>query len=494
VDNRRQMLEQLIQKARRRLILNELLAQSALAAAVFAGGLALVLVFGTAFLAWWTLGFFAVIGLGIGIWQVARHTPDAYKTAVQLDENAHLKDAISTALHFSAHPSGSPEFLQSQREQAAVAAGTVNLESAVPFTFPRAVYAMAALCLLATGLVTMRYSTGKGLNLSRPITEVLFEDQAAREVKKPGSQRSPQGQWADATDNLLAKLGLKPEAETPAPGDTDELEKAIDKALQQPGAATGKNSPKGGEAEKSADGKDSPGDDAPGGDPINGADKGGDPEDGAGKGDSKNSDPSDKGNAKSGEGGEKSLMSKIKDAVNSMLAKSKPEQSGSSPKPAENKNMAKNESHKGEKNGDATNGKPEKGNADSSADDSDPNGDALGGQQGDGKESSPSNSKQKQEGSGIGAQDGSKEMHAAEQLKAMGKISEIIGKRSATVSGETSVEVQSGNQQLHTSYSQTKAAHAETDGDVTRDEIPLAVQAYVQQYFMQVRKAAAAKK
>jgi hypothetical protein len=489
------MLEQLIQRARRRLILNELLAQTALAAAIFAGGLALVLVLGTAFLAWWTLGFFVVIGLGIGIWQVARHTPDSYKTAVQLDENANLKDAISTALHFSAHPSGSPEFLQSQREQAAVAAGTVNLESAVPFTFPRAVYAMAALCLLATGLVTMRYSTGKGLNLSRPITEVLFEDQAAREVKKPGSQRSTQGQWADATDNLLAKLGLKPEAETPTPGDTDELEKAIEKALQQPGAATGKNSPKGGEAEKGADGKDSPGDDAPGGDPIDGADKnGGDPKDGAGKSDSKKGDASDKANsAKAGEGGEKSLMSKIKDAVNSMLAKSKPEQSGSSPKGSENhNNMAKND--KGEKKGDSNQGKPEKGNADSSAEDSDPNGDALGGQQGDGKESAPSNSSQKQEGSGIGAQDGAKEMHAAEQLKAMGKISEIIGKRSATVSGETSVEVQSGNQQLHTSYSQTKAAHAETDGDVTRDEIPLAVQAYVQQYFMQVRKAAAAKK
>ena len=84
-------------------------------------------------------------------------------------------------------------------------------------------------------------------------------------------------------------------------------------------------------------------------------------------------------------------------------------------------------------------------------------------------------------------------MKLAEQLKAMGKISEIIGKRSATVTGETSIEVQSGNQQLHTAYSKTEAAHAETDSDVTRDEIPLAVQAYVQQYFLEVRKNAAVK-
>ena len=72
----------------------------------------------------------------------------------------------------------------------------------------------------------------------------------------------------------------------------------------------------------------------------------------------------------------------------------------------------------------------------------------------------------------------------------MGKISEIIGQRAATVSGETSVEVQSGNQKLHTDYSNTSAAHGEADGDVTRDEIPLSLQAYVQQYFAEVRKAA----
>ena len=67
-----------------------------------------------------------------------------------------------------------------------------------------------------------------------------------------------------------------------------------------------------------------------------------------------------------------------------------------------------------------------------------------------GKQDIGSGQNQKQEGNGIGSQDGSKENHAAEQLKAMGKISEIIGRRSATVTGETSIEVQSGNQQLHT--------------------------------------------
>jgi hypothetical protein len=101
--------------------------------------------------------------------------------------------------------------------------------------------------------------------------------------------------------------------------------------------------------------------------------------------------------------------------------------------------------------------------------------------------------KQPGQGNGAGSQNGAKELKEAAQLKAMGKISEIIGQRAATVTGETSVEVQSGNQKLRTAYSETTATHSETDGDVTRDEIPLALQAYVQQYFAEVRKAAPAK-
>ncbi len=497
----RQMLEDLIRRARRRLILNETLSQMAFAASVFAAGLALVLVLGTAFLAWWTLVIFAVLGLGIGIYRVSRHTPGAYTTAVQLDENAHLKDTLSTALHFSTQPlsvqaQASAEFRRLQHEQATAAAQAVSLETAVPFTFPRAVYAMAALCLLASALIAIRYRSGTGLDLKRPITEVLFEDQAAAAMKKTGvAPRSRSGQWTDEAQQMLSKLGLAPKPEGPTPGDPDALDDAIEQALKQPGKEAGKSAPKGGESDKTAQGKDAvASDDTPGGDPIQGGDKNsGDPKDNDGKSASKDGDPGDKGSPrKDGDSGQQSLMSKLKDAVSSLMAKNKPDQNGPQPKPQGQ--QASQQKNNYEKKGDAGDGKPEKSDAKSDSDDSDPNGDALGGQQGEGKETTASNSPQKQEGSGIGAQDGSKETKLAEQLKAMGKISEIIGKRSATVTGETSIEVQSGDQHLHTAYSKTNAAHAETDGDVTRDEIPLSVQAYVQQYFTEVRKAAAAKK
>jgi hypothetical protein len=93
------------------------------------------------------------------------------------------------------------------------------------------------------------------------------------------------------------------------------------------------------------------------------------------------------------------------------------------------------------------------------------------------------------ERSGIGKEDGSKELREAEQLAAMGKISEIIGKRSANVTGEVMVEVASGNeQQLKTQYSQSSARHSDVGGEIHRDEVPLIFQHYVQRYFEEVRK------
>jgi hypothetical protein len=96
----------------------------------------------------------------------------------------------------------------------------------------------------------------------------------------------------------------------------------------------------------------------------------------------------------------------------------------------------------------------------------------------------------KQPGSGIGSQDGDKNIRQAEQLAAMGKISEIIGKRSANLTGEATVEVQSTSQQLRTPYAPRGAEHSQGGAEIGRDEIPVALQTYVERYFEQVRKPA----
>src|SRR5580704_5565624 len=107
VDNQvDRMIEDLIRRARRRFLLNETLAQVAFAAAVSIGGFVLMLIFGTRYLEWWTLAIFAAAGVAVGSWRVVKRTPTAYTTAVRLDQNARLHDALSTALHFSGNGNG----------------------------------------------------------------------------------------------------------------------------------------------------------------------------------------------------------------------------------------------------------------------------------------------------------------------------------------------------------------------------------------------------
>jgi hypothetical protein len=481
------MVEDLIRRARRRFVLNESLAQFAFAAAVSVAGFALVLILGTRFLQWWTLAVFATAGVGIGLYRVYSRTPDSYATAIKLDGNAGLQDALSTALYFSDHHAISEGFRVSQRQQAENSAGTVQLDRAVPFVVPRSLYAMAAMCVLASALIGLRYRVGQGLDLRAPITQFLFEDEANRDVKKRQSPYPKSQTWMDEAQSLLSKLGMQPNPQEPTPGDPDSLDKAIEQALQNPAADPGSKSEKGGGSGKGGQSKAGEKPD-PGatGDPLdNGEESAKDQNDSEGatpKGDQ----GSKTGSGKSGSpSNRESLLSRLKDAVSNMLSKSEKEDGSSSPQ--KNQQSAKNESQSGEK-GQAGKGAKEKGESQSDAQDGQPDADAQNGQQAQGKLNSPASQKPTQGGSGIGNQDGAKEVKAAAQLKAMGKISEIIGQRAATVTGETSVEVQSGNQKLHTAYSNSKAAHGETDGDVTRDEIPLSLQSYVQQYFAEVHK------
>jgi hypothetical protein len=462
------MVEDLIRRARKRYLLNEALAQTAFAAVVSIAGIVLLLILGTHYLGWWTVAVFAAAGIAFGIFRVVRQTPDTYATAIRLDENARLHDALSTALYFSGHPEGSESFRRSQRRQAETAAGAVSLNQAVPFIFPRAVYAMAALALLASGLVALRYHLGLGLNLRSPIAQGLLQDQAANNPKQEVKKSDPK-QWMQEAQALLSRLGMKSDGQPP-PEDQAELDKALDQALQaNPSAKDQKGGTKSDAGSQEAPEK---------GDPIDLADQ-----------DQKNDSldaTQEAGNTNANPSKQESLLSKLKQAVSSLISKSNFKEDN--PTDSNQQEKEQGDAKMSGDQGNAGKDKAEQGENMSAALEGDPNSQSQAGQKG----KFNSNEEQKGQGSGIGSQDGLKEQREAEQLKAMGKISEIIGKRAATVSGEMMVEVQSGkNQQLKTAYTNNAASHGESDGDVTRDEIPLSLQPYVQQYFEQVRKAAA---
>src|ERR1700761_2104548 len=132
------IIEDLIDRARRRLILNESLGQIVFAAVFACGGLALILFVGTRYFEWWTIAVPAGLALALGGSRIWRRFPGAYVIAQRLDRNAGLPDLLSTAIHFRNHPIREGQFADAQRAQAEFAARDFDLASAIPYRYPRA--------------------------------------------------------------------------------------------------------------------------------------------------------------------------------------------------------------------------------------------------------------------------------------------------------------------------------------------------------------------
>ena len=182
-----------------------------------------------------------------------------------------------------------------------------------------------------------------------------------------------------------------------------------------------------------------------------------------------------------------SMLNKAKDLLQNLLSSLKPP----SGNPGSQQQNDPNNQGKGQpKQQNEKNGQPKSGGQ---------QGDQSEGQQGEqgqdqqdrkqpGNGKNDSQQATKQPGSGAGNQDGDKRIKQAEDMAAMGKISEILGKRSANLTGEATVEVQNTSQQLKTAYAPGAAQHGQSGGEVNRDEIPVAMEPFVQEYFKQARK------
>ena len=186
-------------------------------------------------------------------------------------------------------------------------------------------------------------------------------------------------------------------------------------------------------------------------------------------------------------------MDKMKDAVSSLMAKMRP---GETPQKTPGNNQPNNNE---KKSGNETSGSKDKSagqqNASNqnSSQDQNSQGQAQGkttekAQAAQGQNSDQSSEQGSDAHSGVGRQDGGKDVHETDGLKAMGKLAEIIGKRSANLTGEMTVETKSNKQQLKTAYSQRLGQHSDSGGEINRDEVPLDQQQYVREYMEEVRK------
>ncbi|MDQ6662971.1 MAG: hypothetical protein M3Z23_01090 [Acidobacteriota bacterium] len=507
------MISDLIRRARRRVIWNQLLSALSFAASLGLGAIVLLLLFGTQILDWRILAALCVAGLGIAIFRTIRRVPSPYRLAIAVDRRADLQDSLSTALFFENLAHGTEnatlraaQVRAAQKAHAEALVDRINLAQAVPFTLPKTTYAVAALGLLASSLFALRYGIDRRLDLKPPLTTILMDSfgfatdpvkdaVAAQKRRKAGNAGNPAPS---------ASLGLTiPQSQLKRP---DGLGAAPDSALDtvgvpevnnEKGAEKGGAGKKGGQAKtegaENPDGEkgdsESPGEGSPASPGKNASDNPSGSRDGPRQGEQA-------GGKQANSGENASLMSKLKDAMSNLLSKAKPQPNnagGQKPSGAQGGQKAQSQKPNGNEKGAPGQGQQAGGKESAEAQDGQQAGDSENEQNAPGKGSGQSSDRQTaaQPGSGIGKQDGSKDLKAAEQLAAMGKLSEIIGKRAANVSGEMTIEVPSGPQQLHTAYSRQSAKHGESGGEVSRDEVPVELQPYVQKYFEEIRKAPA---
>ncbi len=498
----------LIRRARHRYVFHVLIHQAFFAIAVALAGCIGLLLVGTQILNGVWLAVLLAGSFALGLYRAKARFLTSYQIAQSLDRRLHLDDRLSTAQYFieAANSTGIPgDLIRRQRASAEDAARTADLKIGLPFLLPRSVYASTALAAVALSVFAVRYGVMKTLDLRPSLVQIAFngilgsEDVSASKKKagpkadepKPKESALSVDPWESKTlDQEGAPDAALNTVDTPEVNNPNYHTDANTKAngtqskdpLDQEGESNGEN-------EKTPSGTDQTADSASAPD-----------KDGGRQGKQQNGQQDSK-QGPNNAGENSSLADKMRDALSNLMSKLKMQQKPGEGKPGPQSQQGSQSAQQRQAKDDK--GSPQQGKQSDAASNQDQAGDQ------DGQSSEKAASAQNKSGSkssdkspsqdgksGIGKEDGDKSAREAEQLAAMGKITEIIGKRAASMTGEVMVEVASGKQQLKTQYSQKKAAHADAGGEINRDEVPLAYQQFVQQYFEEIRKtpARAAKK
>jgi hypothetical protein len=475
------IIAEVIQRARRRLLWNEIAAQGAYTMCVALGAIVLLLLLGAEILDWRWLAALPAAALVVGICRTLRRIPKPYSTAQLVDRRLKLADTLSTALFFDIPESpdcASEPARQAQRRQAMLLSENLNLTEAIPFAAPRVMYPTGALALIAVSLFALRYGLEHRLDLRPSLSHILKQtfgsgDLLTANLQKKGRKDAAMKRDATknpaATDLQNADRNGSAHAEatdaradsTQARGSAERREPAEVKPERREEAEVQPN----GEPEDSDGGESLP------------------------KGTSQTEQQGRQaaGNQSTRRGGQKSgALSGLRDAMQNLLSSMRRQFGGA----GNRSQTAMNQDRDGSspQSSRAGQGRQQTGNKSKSQQGE--GADVQNAQEGEGRGAGNSSDRRTgdQPGGGIGNQQGNKDMKLAEQAAARSQISQIGGQRSPDMSGDVTVEVQSGNQQLGAPYTQKNAGHTNAGGEINRDEVPLLYQSYVQQYFEEIRK------
>jgi hypothetical protein len=436
-------------------------------------GIILLLLLGTQILEWYWVALVALVSLGVGIYRLRREIPSLYTLAQRIDRKLRLADTLSTAFFFTDNPDrGREAICQLQQRTAESTAREVDLKAAMPFHRSRFLMPAAGLALVAVGLFAVRYMVTGSLDLQPNLVSVAMDNffgtktEQAKNLKADKKSKFDQKD-VSSPDNPTTENEQQPEdllSGTDSQDPTQGPDNSKSTAVAPPDKKEKPDDTK--DSDEKGDGKDSSSDSKQGNDAK---DKNGD----------SNSKDSKQGTQS------QSMMDKLKDAVQNLMDSMKPSEDNQS---AQNQNKGKQQ----QKSGDQQKG--QKSDQSKSPQDAQADGDQQNQegaqQQSDAKSAQKSADKSSQQDAknGAGSQDGDKLRRQAEELQAMGKISQILGQRSAQITGEVTVEVGNTKQQLKTPWASSQAVHHDVGGEVPRDEVPLIYQEFVRQYFEEIHK------
>jgi hypothetical protein len=474
-------------------MLDLVLDQSALAISIAMGGAIVLLLIGTSLLEWYWIAVLAIASVAVGLYRMRGRIPSEYRLAQRIDWKMNLADALSTATYFAGVRDNSErreEICAQQRHSAEEIARTIDPRVAVPFTRSRFAWPAAGLALVACGLFAVRYAVTHSMSMEPSLVKMAYDtffgnspqQQAKNNIRKsaidPNSPLDPGNPDAPTTQNEQVPDSPIESVETPDVNNSAAADQSKEAAKGQKSQdeSNGENGEKGEKGEQSANQDE-------GNQDKGSKDKAGDKSK-EGKQDAKKQD----GNSENS-----SMLDKLKDAMANMMNKMKstpPKESQSAQNSQDSKSGSQEKGQKSAQNQKGS--QSDSQDADAQSDQQQQQGDKGEKQSANAKSGDKSQDKNNSQDakSGIGSSDGDKAAKEAEQLKAMGKISEIIGKRAANVTGEVMVEVGSTKQQLKTPWAQKQATHVEAGSEIHRDEVPLMYQQFVQQYFEEIRKGA----
>lgn len=400
-------------------------------------------------------------GITLIIRDYLRHRRDAYWIAQQIDSKLDLHDELSTAWACSGRSS---RFLDTLGDQARRTADTVNLRALFPAPGMQAWRWAALSCVAVVALFAWRWSSLETLDLSAPLIGASVEQQQASaegDGKKTRAQRIREQlkKMGMPLEEMEGVLGFSAQG-----GDGknagQQQQNAQGQAMQQGGQKPPENA-------KNQTAGQQPGEN---GQEAKEGNQGPPPQKGPQQG--------NMGQQASAPQQQNSLFDKMKDALSSLQDKLSGQQNQQAQQQQKNAQQAAGQ--QGQKAQSSEGEQSKQGNQAGQPQDAS-NNKSNGNEQ---AQSSPNQNK-----SGQGSSDGDKNIAEQKQAEAMGKISEILGRRAENINGDMQLKTSSKNNRLTTDYVEQTARSSDADQSVrSREEISLEAQAYIKRYFTALHK------